>query len=327
MRSSHVGSFPLSYSERNIKRVIDDMTKIHLDVPPYPQLRSFIEIYLEPLEIQGVVYRDNRGIFFSREELLELSRIKHFRIDDAEIAIRYIRERGIVSKGVRAPITGAFTLASRIYLSDDTSKGISATALANKDILKTFFVEFIRNVVQYISELGYNIIFLDEPSLSFIIGKKRMLFNYREEDIVEYLDKVSNIKNSEFGIHICGPIHRKILEVVAQAPKIKYISLEFHDTPANLEVIDRSIIEKHDKIISPGIASAKKIQIEEIDDILKILRKSYEKTGGRIDLVSGDCGFGGFRGMLNNEEKEYEIAIKKLENIVKAIKQFYLSQI
>ncbi|ADM27132.1 Methionine synthase vitamin-B12 independent [Ignisphaera aggregans DSM 17230] len=324
MRSSHVGSFPLSYSDENIRRIIDDMAKIGLDVPPYPQLRSFIEIYLQPLEIHGVVYR-NREFFFSREELLDLTKVRYFHIDDAEIAMKYIRERNIVFKGIRAPITGAFTLASRIYLSEDISKGISSTALANKDILKMFFIGFVENMVRYVAELGYNIIFIDEPSLSLVIGRRRMLFNYREEDIVEYLDRVSSIGGVEFGIHICGPIHRKILEVVAQAPRIRYISLEFHDTSENLEVIDRTIIEKYDKIISPGVVSAKKIQIEELDNILEILRKSYEKTGGRIDLISGDCGFGGFRGVLKDEEREYMVAIKKLENIVKAIKQFHIS--
>jgi len=95
MRSSHVGSFPLSYSDENIKRIINDMAKIGLDVPPYPQLRSFIEIYLQPLEIHGVVYR-NRGIFFSREELLDLTKVRYFHISDAEIAIKYIRERNII---------------------------------------------------------------------------------------------------------------------------------------------------------------------------------------------------------------------------------------
>ncbi len=324
MRSSHVGSFPLSYSDENIRRIINDVARIGLDVPPYPQLRSFIEIYIQPLEIQGVIYR-NKGIFFSREELLDLTKVRYFRINDAEITMKYIREKNIMFKGIRAPITGAFTLASRIYLSENISKGISATALANKDVLRIFFIEFIKNIVKYISGLGYNIIFLDEPSLSLVIGKKRMLFNYKEEDIVEYLDIVSSVGGVEFGVHICGPIHRKILEIIAQAPRIRYISLEFHDTPENLEVIDRSIIEKYDKIISPGVVSAKKIQIEELDNILEILRKSYEKTGGRIDLISGDCGFGGFRGMLGDEEREYMVAIKKLENIVKAIEQFHLS--
>ena len=45
MRTSHVGSFPL----QNLRKVMVDLYEIGLDVPPCPQMRDFVEIYIKPL--------------------------------------------------------------------------------------------------------------------------------------------------------------------------------------------------------------------------------------------------------------------------------------
>ena len=322
IRSSHVGSFPLAYSPDNVKRALKDMARVGLSAPPYPQFRSFIEIYLEPLLELGVLTR--RGGLFYLPEAPEARRVTGFRVQEAELAVNYVKEEKLGFRWLRAPVTGVFTLASRVYVKEPgkTPQGLSATALSNKELVKGFFVEFVKRAVEYVSSIGYSIVFLDEPSLTLIVGKKRVLFNYSEEDIVEALDHVAKATSGEVGVHVCGPLHPRILEIVAQVPSVKYISVELHDTPQNMDVVDKSLLEKYDKYLSPGVVSAKKPTVEDVDQVLKLLRAVYEKTAGRVDLVSGDCGFGGLRGSLGDPELEYSVAVKKLEVVAKAVKQF-----
>jgi 5-methyltetrahydropteroyltriglutamate--homocysteine methyltransferase len=321
MWSSHIGSFPLSYNIDNIKRVLFDMVDIGLDVPPYPQLRSFIDIYLKPLEMLGIL-SNRKGIYFSSKEKLSSLEIQAIDIPDARIAMDIIKENNFRFKGFRAPITGVFTLASRVYLLDDISRGLQSTAVASIDVVDSFFKRYIYRAIDFVKDLGYNIVFFDEPSLILIVGRK-MLFGWSEEKIIDILNSLARrAYSAKVGIHICGPLNRKLFEIIVQVDSIKYYSFEFYSNIKNIEAIDKALLEKYDKIISPGIVSASKPVIENIDDALNTLRKVYEATNGRIDLVSGDCGFGGLKGVLGNEEEEYKIALSKLKTVVEAVKKF-----
>ncbi|MEM0325494.1 MAG: methionine synthase [Desulfurococcaceae archaeon] len=321
IRTSHVGSFPLSYSEENVVRALKDMWSINIDAPPYPQLRSFIEIYLNPLVSQGVLHRV-KDVFVAEKSKLELSNVRFTGIPEAEVTIRVVKNKGLKFKWLRAPVTGAFTLASRVYLHEDFTKGISATALADKGLVKEFFAAFVKEAVKYLSNLGYNIVFIDEPSLTLVVGKKRLLFDYKEDEIIEVLDDVGKSTSSEVGIHVCGLLHRRLLELIVRVPSIKYISIELHDTPENFELIEKSLLELYDKVLSPGIVSSKKPVVEDLNDALNVLRMAYERSAGRIDLVSGDCGFRGLKSSLGDEEREYSISLEKLSVIAKAVRLF-----
>jgi len=320
MRTSHVGSFPLTYSRENIARVLRDLHSIGLDVPPYPQLTSFIDIYLKPLEDLGIVY-SKRGFYFSTPRNLEVSPPR-IRVEDAEVAIEVISREKLVFKGLRSPITGVFTLASRLYLDENISKGLQATALAHRDIVEGFFKEFVAGLARYMRSLGYTVIFFDEPSLTLFIGR-RVLYGWSEESVIEVLSHVARAAgDAEVGVHVCGQVNPKIIEILARVDKVKYLNFEFYSTPTNIELINREVLEKCDKFIAPGVASTKSVNVESVDEILTLLRKVYEKAGGRIDLISADCGFGGLRGALGNEEQEYKVSIEKLKNIVEAVKIF-----
>jgi 5-methyltetrahydropteroyltriglutamate--homocysteine methyltransferase len=302
-----------------------DMWMIGLDAPTYPQLRSFIEIYLDPLVDQGALYKV-KDVFVASKELHEFLESKSFRVLEAEIAVKAVKSWKLGFKWLRAPVTGPFTLASRIYLREDLSGGVSSTALSRKDLVKGFFADYVGEAVEYMSNLGYNIVFLDEPSLTFIIGGRGLLFNYREEDIVDALEYAVRSAKGEVGIHVCGRLHHRLLEVIMEVPRIKYISVELHDTPQNLEVIDKSLLEKHDKILSPGVVSAKNPSVEDSEKVHSLLKAVYERTSGRIDLVSGDCGFRGLKGSIGDEEREYSIALSKLETIVRTVRKFTWSR-
>ena len=104
--------------------------------------------------------------------------------------------------------------------------------------------------------------------------------------------------------------------------KVKYLNFEFYSTPTNIELINREVLEKYDKFIAPGVASTKSVNVESVDEVLTLLRRVHEKAGGGIDFVSADCGFGGLRGILGNEEQKYRVFIEKLRNVVEAVKRF-----
>ncbi len=317
MRTSHVGSFPLSYSRENVERVLRDLAEVGIDVPPYPQLRSFVDIFMEPLESRGLVRRE-RGFYFSDAKSLE-ERPPAVKIEEAELSVELARRLGF--SGLRGPVTGAFTLASRTYLSRDTSLGVRATALADPDLVSGFFREYAERAVRYLSGLGYSVVFLDEPALTLVVGRKAM-YGWTEDSIVELLSRVARAAwGSEVGVHVCGRLSPKIVELLAMADGVKYLSFEFHATPANVELLRRDLLEQYDKVVSPGIVSTTSLRVESAEEAYRTLAAVYEKTGGRVDLVSADCGFGGLRGALGDEEKEYELALSKLRVVVEATKR------
>lgn len=319
MRTSHVGSFPLEYSTSNIERVLVDLASLGLDVPPYPQLRGFIDIYLEPL-VKSRLVISKKDFYYSSPEKIYSWR-GTVRVPEAEYSLELVKKYKLEFKGLRAPITGPFTLASRIYLSRE-SVALSNTMIAHREITVEFFKKYISLFAEYMATLGYTVVFLDEPILGIIIGSRRNLYGYSDIDIVEVLDYVAKRAGSvEVGIHVCGRVHRRIIEVLTQSTRIKYFSLEFHDNPLNIEVVDKSLLEKYDKIISPGIVSTRIPRLESEEEAYTLLERIYNTSGGRVDLVSGDCGFRGLRGALGSSEEEYKLALQKLKVVIKACRK------
>ncbi len=321
MRSSHVGSFPLEYSLQNIRRVLEDLALLGVDVPPYPQLRGFIDIYVSPLSEAGLVSR--AGSFMKIDpDMLSAQVVKDLRVPEAEFSIRLVRESRLVFSGLRAPVTGVFTLASRLYLSTG-STDLSSTLLASKELVRDFLSDYVARFVKYFTSLGFKVVFLDEPFLGLMIGSRKNLFNYGDDEIVEILESAAAVAGeAEVGIHVCGRIHKRLLELLASVGRVRYLSFEFHDNPTNIGVLDKQVLEKNDKFISPGVVSSRIPKVEDYDEVLELLKKVYEKSGGRIDLVSADCGFAGLKGSLGDQEREYRLSLSKIEKIVEVVRYF-----
>ena len=104
--------------------------------------------------------------------------------DAVEALVKLTKGEGLGFKWLRAPVTSVFTLSSRIYLSEDVSKGLQSTVLARKDIVKGFFKDFVASVAKRLQFVGYNIVFFDEPVLTFFIGR-RILFGWLEDEIID----------------------------------------------------------------------------------------------------------------------------------------------
>jgi len=319
--TSHVGSFPLDPFENAEEVILKDLHSIGLDVPPFPQLRSFIDIYLEPLAKAGLITKKGDFYFANPRELLE-SRPPSIRIPEAEKTIDVINRSKLKFKKLRAPITGPFTLASQIYF-DNPEKGLRATMVSKPDVVSMFFKEYVIGSVKVMVNLGYGFIVIDEPILGVIIGKRRILYGHTVDSIIQLFEEIYKHKMSaEGGIHICGRISDKLFNILVQVTGLDVLNFEFKDTPENIESINAKLLEQYDKYLAPGIVSAKKPIIEDYSEVLSLFTKIHNYVKGRVNYVSADCGFSGLKGAVSDPWKAYRIGLKKLETIVKVVRNF-----
>lgn len=166
-------------------------------------------------------------------------------------------------------------------------------------------------------------IVLDEPILGVIVGKKRILYGHTTESIKGVLEELYRYKgNALGGIHVCGRISSKLFELLVEVNGLSVLNFEFKDTPENLESIIGGLLEQYNKVLAPGIVSAKKPVVESYNETFDLLAKIYGKTKGRVDYVSADCGFNGLKGTTKDPWEAYRIGLKNLETIIKVVRDF-----
>ncbi len=310
--TSHVGSLPLEYSERNFEKCFKDLVNVGLDVPPIPQLRDFISMYLDPLVEAGVL-RVEGGLY--RADLSTIDEIASVtpslgELEKADELTRYLQ-----AKWVRIPITGAFTLASRIYL-EEPARGLKSTLLAKPELV-AILSEYVARIASKASRLMGSVIVVDEPVLGSIVGPRVTLFGYKEEEILEvYSTELKPAQGRVTGTHICGQVSERLASTLVESERLNFLNHEFHDTRVNLTLPWRKLLERGDKILSPGVFSTREKRIESVDEIVGLSEKILEEVGEEhVNLFTGDCGFGGLRGVPG----AYDIALEKLRNLVKAV--------
>lgn len=320
--SSHVGSFPLQHSWNNVLKVFKDLIEIGVDIPPFPQMRSFINMYLEPLVEIGILKKHGLKYLGCEKTLLEMEPLK-IEIKEAHIVSNEARKYGI--EMLRAPITGPLTLSSKVYFSEG---GLSSTAIASKDVTLGFFVEYVKNIVKQMVNLGYNLIVIDEPILAIIVGRKTILFGYKPEDIIEiYHNLFKPAKNAFKGIHVCGKLPASLPKILVQIDNLNILNHGFKDSIENLEVFSKDLLEKYDKILSPGIISSRKMKIESFEETYRLLIKLLEKFENRVNVISADCGFGALKSEKITFEEAYNIAKKKLHLLVSVVRKANIEKI
>ncbi|MDW8035527.1 MAG: hypothetical protein RMI85_03620 [Candidatus Korarchaeum sp.] len=300
-----MGSYPLEHSLENMIRAYSDTSSLGVSIPPIPQLKSFTDIYLEPLVRNGVLERISEGRYAPanlREPSLDLGELESFlEVSKAD------------PRNLRFAVAGPLTLASRV----EEGEGFHTSMVTRKDIILSFFVPYVREIVDWASYRGIRYVFVDDPVLGIIVGR-RILFNYSEGDLVTIYEEILSEFKYNAGLHVCGRISPLLSEILMRTP-VRYLSHEFHDTKENLEVFRRDQLDEFGKVVSPGVVSARSIEVESLDEVESLLRVLIERFGGdRVDLISADCGFGGLKGYGN----AYEVSLRKLEVIVNAVSLF-----
>ena len=313
MYTTHVGSMPLEYSPENVRRAFSDMASIGLDYPPIPQLRSFIDMYMDPLRKTGAVRKT--GMRYVAGELESIPEDAHIpELDQLSWAV----EETFKGLGVRFCVTGPFTLASNILLKPGGSP-LMDSALKLRDFVLGALTDYVAMFVRKASEIGADMVVVDEPILTLIVGRDRALFGYTVEDFSTALDRLFEGARCRFrGVHACYRVPPMLSKILLTCESLNYLDHEFADSPANIDAYTREDLEACEKLLGMGVVSSKSTRVEHRVVVESRIRLLLDKFGKQLAFVKPDCGFGGFRGVLSSREEEYSVALRKLRVVVEA---------
>lgn len=306
--TSTIGSFPLIDTEDNRRRCLEDLIKLGIDYPAYPQLTDMGKQFLDDLASQdcGIISYQGEYKVTRREINVDV------RPPGLEIflwTINYIERMGLRVK-IKSPVTGPFTLAYYIIVGE--GRGLLDRAIADITLVEQI-TQIVSKVCSVVSKRA-DMISIDEPILSIIVGL-RVMFDYGEKKIMEVLNTIrESCGNVLTGIHVCGRISPKLADTLLNT-ELDFLSHEFYDTPANMRVYTPENIRGSGKTLSVGCLSSRKPFVESVNEILSVMRK-FKGFGDRL-IFTPDCGF---RNLIvdGSRERGYNIAIEKLRNMVLA---------
>lgn len=317
LATTDVGSLPVvddfGGDRKNIDRTILDKVSLGLDYPCYPQLlgSSFSPMnmglqFLIPLSKAEpkIQIRDGEAELVSDEINPPADPVG---VERAEYFLTFLRQHGLISrvKGTKACVTGPFTLAS--YL----NRKSLMTCGASKPAVVRALAQVLSRSCKRLSDLGFDIVNVDEPFLSVMLGRK-VLFKYDEGFVAEMLDTMIGGISGLSAIHVCGSVTPLVKKVLLES-SVDIIDHEFAGSPSNLRAYARDDLERSGKFLAYGCVSSAKPQVESVEEISHSLRNALEIFGPRV-IVKPDCGFAGLLGIPD----AYELVLRKLENMVKA---------
>ena len=331
--TSVVGSWPLTNSTENMERIFNDLIQIGIDFPCYPQLNSMISQFLSPLakEIAQLEEIDNK--FYLSDD---------FKIPKNPVALEYgdfikdfFNERPELLKqikGTKACLTGPITLASEIILKGKIAKDVKPRIFTEpRAVMIDWIVEKLAEIMKQLAKaynnMGIDIISMDEPLLGILIGRK-VLF-HSEDFILEILNKsISEIKSIS-SIHVCGRISPKCRDILLQTD-VNILDHEFRTNEENFDIFQKEHLTNHDKILALGTVKSKFLSVEgyEINDYVEgidslevYIRKAFKQYGKENLIIKPDCGFNAIKNMFGDENFAYEISLRKVRNMVLALKR------
>ena len=317
--TTHVGSFPVSFSQNNVRNVFKDLIKLGFNYPPVPQLRSFIDMFLDPLVELKILKKV--GHYYIKEDFKEIPED----LDVYEITCINDFSKSISEPvlGIRSCITGPFTLASNILEKPD-ARILFGSVLRDKKVVLEVLTQYVSTLARKADSLGAKMIIVDEPILSVIVGRNEILFGYTKEELLLALDGIFERISSNFrGYHVCYRIPPLLKEILLELKNINILDHEHKDSPENLKLYSREELESSNKYLALGVVSSRKTEIESVEEIKSDIISAMEIFGEQLLFVKPDCGFYGYKGVFSDPEREYNLALKKLENIAEAIQAIY----
>jgi 5-methyltetrahydropteroyltriglutamate--homocysteine methyltransferase len=227
-------------------------------------------------------------------------------IERAEYFLSFIHRNNLMKrlKGTRACVTGPFTLASYIG-----TKNLMTCGASKPHIVEALAKTLGRSCKQ-LSDMGINIISIDEPFLSVILGAKRLLYSYDQEFVVKVLNTLIKEISTFSAIHVCGRI-TPLVKSSLLASDANIIDHEFAQSPKNHEAYSKQELEQTEKMLAYGCISSTNLKIETVEEVTGALKNAQKLFGQRI-IVKPDCGFGGLSGLPG----AYEITFTKLRNMI-----------
>jgi 5-methyltetrahydropteroyltriglutamate--homocysteine methyltransferase len=311
-----VGSIPLpddfDGKKENVDKAIEDKIVVGLDYPCYPQLpgptskpMNMALQYLIPLS------QTNPSIRITGQEARltsdYIAEPPHaIGVERAEYYQTYLRDHA-PGHGSKACVTGPFTLASYLDLRNLMHCG------ASKPEVVSTLARILSKSCNRLSALGFDLVCIDEPFLSVMLGRKgEVLFKYDEQFVVDNLNTLITEISCLSAVHVCGQI-TPLVKSVLLATKSDIVDHEFTQSPANAAAYSKEDLEQANKFLAYGCVASARPAVEPIEEISATLQKAVERFGGRL-LVKPDCGFGGMLGIPD----AYNIVQRKFANMVAA---------
>ena len=317
--TSYVGSFPLDFSKENVERILHDVIKLGIDYPCYPQLRSFIDMFLDPLVEAKVLKRvENAYVIDYPFYTLNLDNIaEQLEIPEFTWSIDFLASTGLSSKvkGFRACVTGPYTLASQVYIKPPytlSNSGLSSRAVVDK------LTSFVSIVAEKFSKKA-SIVSIDEPILSVVVEDKGVQQGLSEEGIRSSLERVFKSIRSMPSIHVCGYLSSRLVKLLTST-SVKILDHEFKDWPRNLDLFSKDLLLSSGKLLALGSISTKSSKVETVEEVKSFILKAREKFGEALFIAKPDCGFRGLRGAFKTAEEAYAASLDKLKVLVEATK-------
>ena len=284
-----MGSFPLEDTKENRMKVIQDLIALQIDFPNYPQLQDMGTQFLHDIE-QGI---HPPGI------------------EPFEWTVQYLQRHRLTEKvRLKACITGPFTLSSYLLTKEQYQ-----TPLRDQKLNE--FTNLLEETCRRIGHAAH-LAFIDEPILSLIFGRRRILYGYDKEDVISTFNRLrETFGNILVGTHICGRISPLLAQTLLHT-NLDILSHEYHDTPQNFNQYHPNDVQQKEKTLALGCVSTTQTTIESVEEIQAFMKKASTKYGRNI-IFTPDCGFGTLF-IKESQRASYEIAIQKLRHLGTAVK-------
>ncbi|MFX1568778.1 MAG: hypothetical protein ACFFCV_10485 [Promethearchaeota archaeon] len=326
-----VGSWPLSNNHDNMVRIFTDLIQIGIDFPCYPQLLSMTHQFLTPLS-QEITQMEEIDEKFYLNDDFEVPK-QPCALEYGEFITNFFKEHpGLKTSlmGTKACLTGPFTLTFEIILKNQIAEGLKPIIFEEPravmvDWIVDKFADIIKQLATAYSAMGINIISCDEPILGLLVGRKTLF--HSEDFIISTINKaISGIKGLS-SIHVCGRISPNLRDLLLKT-NVKILDHEFSTNAQNFKIFERKHLEETNKFLALGTVESKfapmndkKIDdyVEKVDFLKKYIKKSIELYGRENLIIKPDCGFYPLK--VFGEKDGYEIAIKKVKNMVLALNE------
>ncbi|KZX12652.1 methionine synthase [Methanobrevibacter curvatus] len=321
MISTVVGSFPLSNNKNDlsfknkiltkfandsykndIKFSVESQLNAGIDIISDGQVRGdMVELFLD--FIPG--FKKDGNTFYLKSKITKPQ--NPLRVKDLKIAIKYMNDylnsnnnlkkynkEEIDKKGVKGIITGPSTLIQSSKIGN---------IYKNQELAILDLAEVLKYEAIALENAGAKMIQIDEPFLStglLDVNTAKKAISIMSEEI-----------NIPFAIHCCGDIKDIFKDLTSF--NVDIIDCEFAGNPCNFDFLNGNAKYLDGKKIGLGVIDTSNPKIESVEEIVQTIEKGIAIVGENNLLIDPDCGMK----MLSEE-----IAFKKLENMVKAIKTF-----
>ncbi len=328
-----VGSFPLTNTSENMAKAFRGQIEAGITHPCYPQLVSMTAQFLAPLNALT-------GAFELRA--MEYFLLNDFEVPSAPFALEYgkfvvdflARNPALAKKiqGTKACLTGPFTLSGDVLLEENgLGQGVKKQIFSEPraimvESLVPKFATLLGKIAKAYSDMGFQIISMDEPTLSLMVGRKTYIF-HKKDFILEQLNTAMVGIKGWPSVHVCGRLAPLLRDLLLES-RAKILDHEFVSWDQNWDIYSRQDLEKHDKYLAVGAVSSKVTAdpgktkpadyVESLDFIESIIMKAINLFGADRVMIKPDCGLGGLKGTFP-DSFAYEIAIGKLRNLCSAL--------